>query len=175
MRDAIERELASRLAARQRAMEQELAEVVAVPTGTGHEDGLRRLREVFRSRLAALGAEVSEIPGDPKPAWIVQPGQPSDAPPPPSLRAARRGEGRPVLITGHLDTVHDPSGPFQALTRTGTSRAEGPGAIDMKGGLVIMLHALEVLSELGAPVAWTVLLNSDEEAGSLQSQRAIRD
>ena len=38
-----------------------------------------------------------------------------------------------------------------------------------------MLHALEVLAELGVKPAWTVLLNSDEETGSLHSQRAIRD
>ena len=174
MRDALERDIASRLAARQPAMERELAEFVAIPTGTGHEEGLRRLRAIFRARLAALGAAVSEVPGDPRPAWIVQPGQSHDAPPPVALRAEHAGTGRPVLVTGHLDTVHDPFGAFQSLARTGGARAVGPGAIDMKGGLVAMLHALEVLAEVGAPVAWTVLLNSDEEAGSLHSQRAIR-
>jgi glutamate carboxypeptidase len=174
MHDPLEQEIVSRLAARQQAMERELAEFVAIPTGTGHEDGLRRLRAVFRARLAALRAEITEIPGDPRPEWIVQPGQSHDAMPPVALRAARAGRGRPVLLTGHLDTVHDPFGAFQTLTRTHGRRAEGPGAIDMKGGLVVMLHALEVLSELGVPVAWTVLLNSDEEAGSLHSQRAIR-
>ena len=174
MLDTLERDIASRLEARRPAMERELADFVAIPTGTGHEDGLRRLRAAFRARLAALGAEISEFPGDPRPAWIVQPGQSKDAPPPAALRGARAGRGRPVLITGHLDTVHDPRGAFQALSCADGTRATGPGAIDMKGGLVIMLHALEVLAELGVPVAWTVLLNSDEEAGSLHSQRAIR-
>ncbi len=173
---ALEREIAAKLAARASAMERDLTEFVAIPTCSGHEEGLVRLRAIMRARLAALGAQISEISGDSKPAWIVQPGQRADATPPVALRAvARGGVGRRVLITGHIDTVHDPFGAFQTLVRTTQSRAEGPGAIDMKGGLVCMLHALEVLAELGVKPAWSVLLNSDEETGSLHSQRAIRD
>jgi len=173
---ALECEIAAKLAARASVMERDLTEFVAIPTCSGHEEGLVRLRAIMRARLAALGAQISEIPGDSKPAWIVQPGQRADATPPVALRAvARGGVGRRVLITGHIDTVHDPFGAFQTLVRTTQSRAEGPGAIDMKGGLVCMLHALEVLAELGVKPAWSVLLNSDEETGSLHSQRAIRD
>ena len=49
-------------------------------------------------------------------------------------------------MTGHLDTVHDPAGAFDRLERISPTRATGPGAIDMKGGLVILVHALEVLA-----------------------------
>ena len=175
MRDAREGEIAERLVAHRARMERDLEEFVAIPTGSGHEPGLARFRALLRTRLAALGAELSEIPGEPRPAWLVQPGQPNDAPPPVALRAvARGGVGRRVLITGHLDTVHDPYGAFQTLARTASGRAEGPGAIDMKGGLVCMVHALEVLAEVGCTPAWTVLLNSDEETGSLHSKSAIR-
>lgn len=168
-------DIAARLRARQGSMERDLADWVAIPTCSGYEEGLGRFRAIVRQRLGALGADIHEIAGDPKPAWLVQPGQPADAVPPVALRAvAHGGAGRPVLLTGHLDTVHDPFGAFRSLTRTSSSRAEGPGAIDMKGGLVIMVHALEALAELGVHPAWTVLLNSDEETGSLHSQRAIR-
>jgi glutamate carboxypeptidase len=167
--------LAAWIASRRAAMERDLERFVAIPTGTGHEVGLAELRAIMRARLEALGADIDEIPGDPRPAWIVQPGQRADAPPPPSLRAAKHGgAGRSVLITGHLDTVHDPFGAFQTLARESSDRAVGPGAIDMKGGLVAMLFALEALAAAKVPVAWTVLLNSDEETGSLHSQRAIR-
>lgn len=167
--------LAARIASRRAEMERDLERFVAIPTGTGHESGLAELRGIFRARLAALGATIDEIGGDPRPAWIVQPGQRADAAPPVSLRAVQsRGAGRPVLITGHLDTVHDPFGSFQTLSRESSDRAVGPGAIDMKGGLVAMLFALEALAAEQIPVSWTVLLNSDEETGSLHSQRAIR-
>lgn len=170
-----EMRLAEGIAALRGSMERDLERFVAIPTGTGHEAGLAELRAIMHARLAALGAEIDEIAGDPRPAWIVQPGQRADAPPPSSLRAvARGGVGRPVLITGHLDTVHDPFGAFQVLARESSARAVGPGAIDMKGGLVAMLYALEALAAAGVAPAWTVLLNSDEETGSLHSQRAIR-
>ncbi|MFM7052483.1 MAG: M20/M25/M40 family metallo-hydrolase [Planctomycetota bacterium] len=169
-----ERALATRLASWRAAMERDLASFVAIPTGTGHERGLSELRAIFRARLSALGAEIDEIAGDARPAWIVQPGQPADAPAPAALRARVSGRGRPVLLTGHLDTVHDPHGAFQTLSAASGGRAVGPGAIDMKGGLVAMLFALEALAAEGISVSWTVLLNSDEETGSLHSQRAIR-
>lgn len=156
-------------------MERDLADWVAIPTCSGFEDGLVRLRDAMRVRLGALGADIAEIPGDPRPSWLVQPGQSADAWPPVALRAiARGGRGRQVLLTGHLDTVHDPLGAFRSLVRTTGTRGEGPGAIDMKGGLVCMLHALEALAELGVMPSWTVLLNSDEETGSLHSKTAIR-
>ena len=167
--------LVSWIGAHREAMERDLAQFVAIPTGTGHETGLAEFRAMMRARLAAFGAEIDEIAGDPRPSWIVQPGQRADAAPPISLRAvARHRKGRPVLVTGHLDTVHDPFGAFQTLTHETSSRAIGPGAIDMKGGLVVMLYALQALATEQIPVAWTVLLNSDEETGSLHSQRAIR-
>ncbi|MEY4117442.1 MAG: hypothetical protein RLZZ116_770 [Planctomycetota bacterium] len=175
MPEAREADISARLRERQGAMERDLAEWVAIPTCSGHEPGLSRFRAIMRARLQALGADISEIAGEQRPAWLVQPGQAADAAPPPALRAvARAGAGRRVLLTGHLDTVHDPFGPFQSLTRSSQTRAVGPGAIDMKGGLVIMVHALEVLAELGVAPAWTVLINSDEETGSLHSKVAIR-
>ncbi len=174
----LEHELWTKLHARALAMENDLREFVSIPTGTGHEPGLERFRAIMRARLAALGAEISEIPGDSRPEWVTQPTQRAAADAPVALRAesrvARLGAAPRILITGHLDTVHDPLGAFQSLTRTSPTRATGPGAIDMKGGLVIMLHALEVLHECGIECAWTVLLNSDEETGSLHSARAIR-
>ncbi len=84
----LERAIADSLAGRAAAMERDLAEFVAIPTCSGHEEGLARFRDLVRARLAALGASIDEIPGDPKPAWIVQPGQRADAPP---RDRARRG------------------------------------------------------------------------------------
>ena len=174
----LEQLMLTKLRAREASMESDLREFVSIPTGTGYEEGLTGFRALMRGRLAALGAEISEIAGDLRPSWVTQPNQRGDITAPVALRAesraARAGRTPRVLITGHLDTVHDPYGAFQSLTRISSTRATGPGAIDMKGGLVIMLHALEVLQECGVEIAWTVLLNSDEETGSLHSARAIR-
>ena len=97
-------------------------------------------------------------------------------PPPATLVARREGTGPRVLIVGHLDTVHDPHGSFQTLTASTDGRTVvGPGAVDMKGGLVIAMTALEALAEADTQPSWTVLLNSDEETGSFCSDAILPD
>ncbi|MFJ1750686.1 2-dehydropantoate 2-reductase [Streptomyces sp. NPDC088116] len=88
-------------------------------------------------------------------------------------RYAGTGE-RPVLLLGHYDTVW-PTGtlaewPFE---RDG-DRLTGPGVFDMKAGLVQAVWALRALDALGLPrPACTLMLNGDEETGSLASGDAI--
>jgi glutamate carboxypeptidase len=67
----------------------------------------------------------------------------------PSLVAEHKGtRGKRVLLIGHMDTVFEPSSPFQKFVRTGDS-ATGPGTSDMKGGIVVMLSALKALKSVG--------------------------
>ncbi|QQS08794.1 MAG: M20/M25/M40 family metallo-hydrolase [Phycisphaerales bacterium] len=84
------------------------------------------------------------------------------------------GEMR-VLLSGHLDTVHPVEGAFSSLTIDDRGeKALGPGCVDMKGGLVVAVHALEALEECGIRVPWAFVLNSDEETGTFCSDAAIR-
>lgn len=77
-----------------------------------------------------------------------------------------------VLLAGHLDTVYPPSSPFQSAERLDPEILRGPGVADMKGGLVIMLKALETLenSPFAEKLGWEVLINPDEEIGSPASE-----
>ena len=77
---------------------------------------------------------------------------------------------------GHIDTVFPPDSPFQTFRRQGDT-IYGPGVADMKGGLVVMLYALKALAAADAldEAAFTVLLNSDEEMGSLSSRRYLEE
>ena len=80
------------------------------------------------------------------------------------------------LLLGHSDTVW-PHGTLAIMPVTrGGNRLAGPGVFDMKGGLVVMLYALQALKALGVQPALTpvVLVNSDEEIGSSESTRHIR-
>ncbi|MGD9789038.1 MAG: M20/M25/M40 family metallo-hydrolase [Phycisphaerales bacterium] len=80
-----------------------------------------------------------------------------------------------VLLSGHLDTVHPVDGAFSSLTIDDRGeKALGPGCVDMKGGLVVAVHALEALDECGIRVPWAFVLNSDEETGTFCSDSAIR-
>jgi glutamate carboxypeptidase len=75
---------------------------------------------------------------------------------------------RRILLSGHMDTVYSASNPFQKLTYINDNHVNGPGVADMKGGLIVMLHALSVFeqSTYSSEMGWDVLINSDEEIGS---------
>jgi glutamate carboxypeptidase len=70
--------------------------------------------------------------------------------------------------------VHDPHGAFNELTMAADGQTTvGPGAVDMKGGIVVAINALEVLAEAGARTNWTFMLTSDEETGSFHSDEVL--
>src|SRR5438552_5915546 len=85
--------------------------------------------------------------------------------------AGKRG-GKPALLLGHYDTVY-PLGTLANMPcRVADGRLWGPGVLDMKSGIALMLTAIDVLrathSDLPHPI--TVLLVSDEEVGSDSSR-----
>jgi glutamate carboxypeptidase len=176
-----ERRVCERIGQRGERMLADLAAHVAIPTGGNHQRGLDEYRGLLLDRLHRLGGDAELIPGEPRPAWLFEAPRPAGhesahIPPTAVIRhRCARPRGR-ILIAGHLDTVHDPAGPFQhlAVSSDGTT-ATGPGAADMKGGLLIAVHALEALAESGFEFNWTVLLNSDEETGSFHSFRALQN
>ena len=90
---------------------------------------------------------------------------------------ATERSGKPVLLLGHIDTVY-PLGTLAGMPcRVDDGRLWGPGALDMKSGIALMLQALDGLrtwhnDSLPRPV--TVLLVSDEEVGS-ESSRPITE
>ena len=84
--------------------------------------------------------------------------------------AARR-----VLLTGHMDTVFAKDHPFQALTDLPEGVLNGPGTADMKGGIAVMLAALQALETSGSALGYDVMINSDEETGSASSSALIAE
>ncbi|MGB8579907.1 MAG: M20 family metallopeptidase [Candidatus Sulfotelmatobacter sp.] len=81
--------------------------------------------------------------------------------------------GKPVLLLGHFDTVY-PLGTLAKMPCTiENGRLRGPGVLDMKSGIALILHAIESLREWhsGLPRPITVFLVSDEEVGSRSSRK----
>ncbi|GAA4714988.1 hydrolase [Sphingomonas lutea] len=77
-----------------------------------------------------------------------------------------------LLLTGHMDTVFAPDHPFQATSWIEPDAVlGGPGVADMKGGIAVMLAALKAVeaSPAAVRIGYEVVINSDEEVGSLSS------
>lgn len=73
-----------------------------------------------------------------------------------------------IFISGHYDTVYGATHPFQKCELLAPEILRGPGTADMKGGLVVMLAALQAFEKTphAAKIGYEVLLGPDEETGS---------
>src|SRR5579864_5823685 len=80
---------------------------------------------------------------------------------------------KPVLLLGHFDTVY-PLGTLESMPcQVVDGRLHGPGVLDMKSGIALMLYAIEAQQawHTGLPRPVTVFLVSDEEVGSYSSRK----
>jgi len=93
------------------------------------------------------------------------------------LRVEWGGGETQVLLLCHMDTVWSAGETAKRPFKVENGKGFGPGAYDMKGGIVEALYAVKTLSELGlTPKHRVVILhNSDEEIGSLSSRPIIEE
>ena len=142
----------------------------AVNSGTGNLAGLARMTALLADALSALPGAVELV--EPAPVRAVAgDGCTIDVAHGRHLYLRVRPEApRQILLTGHMDTVYSVDHPFQAVTQ-GDGVVVGPGVADMKGGLAVMLAALHAVDALAAAagLGYEVLINADEETGSLSS------
>jgi glutamate carboxypeptidase len=133
-----------------------------INSGSGHAAGLARMAEVLRAAFARAfpSAEFTELAAD-------APGfNPAGAK---ALRFRQRpSAARQVFLCGHYDTVYVADDAFQSCRWLEDGTLNGPGVTDMKGGLVVMLAALQAFEQTphAAQLGWEVLLTPDEETGS---------
>jgi glutamate carboxypeptidase len=82
-----------------------------------------------------------------------------------------------LLFTGHMDTVFAADHPFQDVFWRDEGVLGGPGVADMKGGLAVLLAALNAVEEspLAARLGYEIVINSDEEVGSPGSAALIAE
>lgn len=149
---ATERAIARAVDARSAAAIALLERLVNINSGTMNFAGVRQVGAVLRTRLDSLGFRTRWVDGK----AFGRAGH---------LVAEHPGPGPKLLMVGHLDTVFEPSSPFQKMEKLADSTARGPGIIDMKGGDVIMVLALEALRAAGSldKMNITVVMNGDEE------------
>lgn len=140
----------------------------AINSGTGHLEGLARLAGQLSDAFAVLGGRSRLVDlagaGD-----VDGAGEVCTRPLAKAIHITKRA-GAPirVFLGIHMDTVFGVDHPFQAVRSLDDNTLVGPGVADAKGGLAVMLVALEALerSGLAEPLGWEVLINPDEEIGS---------
>jgi glutamate carboxypeptidase len=147
--------------ARRKWMVATIRELVEVESPSDHKKAVDGIAELIAEKFEALGGKVrfhmAEAFGS-------------------HLQVDFAGKGKPILLLGHYDTVY-PLGTLATMPcRIEGGRLWGPGVLDMKSGIVLMLTALQGLQERHGelPQAVTVLLVSDEEVGS-DSSRSITE
>jgi glutamate carboxypeptidase len=143
----------------------------AVNSGSRHLAGLERQRQILLDAAAPLPAAPVEIPLSPS-REVTAEGRESEFHHPPSLAVVVRPEAPvQVVLTGHYDTVYPETSPFQVVRTRPDGALHGPGIADMKGGISVMLAALEAFEghPEAANVGYRLLLSPDEEIGSIAS------
>ena len=147
------REIVQGIQRRQDEMVELLRVLVEHESGTYDKADVDRLGAFLRERLADLDFETELVRQDRLGDHVV------------GRRPSRNG--KQILLVGHFDTVFSHGTLAERPWRVENGRAYGPGVYDMKGGIAIMLTALDALRTAGSPF-WsetgiTVFFNSDEE------------
>lgn len=139
------------------AMQKLLETLVSIDTPTSDLAANQKALRLLSKALSTIGFAVTELPTESGHIHLL---------------ARRQGQGEtiPLILVGHIDTVHPPRESFSGLRIDG-ERARGPGVADMKGGLIVMLMMLDALTALGVLDALDVrvFINSDEEHQSSSS------
>ena len=170
-----EQALVQWLEPRESEMVELLERLTNINSGSLNKAGVDEITEIFRNELTSLGFSTRTLPGD-RIEMPSCPGSDYSIDVADHLLASKSGSGKSLLLMGHIDTVFPTNSPFQAFRQEGDT-LYGPGVADMKGGLVVMLYALKALYESGDldGMSLSILLNSDEEVGSLSSRKFLEE
>jgi len=143
----------------------------AINSGSRHLAGLERQRQVLLDAFSRLPAAPTDIPLATSPE-VGADGKVGEQLHPPAIAVVVRPEAPvQVVLTGHYDTVYPETSGFQTVSTRPDGALHGPGVADMKGGISVMLAALEAFERhpLAHRVGYRVLLSPDEEIGSVAS------
>jgi glutamate carboxypeptidase len=180
--DNAEREKVLRwIDAQQDALLSETLRLANINSGTQNLEGLAQMHDALMALFAPLADEAESIPLIPT-TQIADSGKEQAVHYGNALSFKKRPHAPlQVLFCGHMDTVFPKAHPFQTCTafttEDGDRRINGPGTADMKAGLMVILHTLKAWEQhpLAEQVGWQVLINADEETGSIGSAALIRE
>ncbi|HMS07163.1 MAG TPA: glutamate carboxypeptidase [Burkholderiaceae bacterium] len=140
-----------------------LRAMVEIESGSHDLQGLASMARLVESRLQALGFKTERHKGSTAPGADIVVG-------------TLKGSGkRHLMLQAHMDTVYEKGILKTQPWKVDGNRLYGPGIADDKGGIAVILHGLKLLQERGWKdfATLTVLVNADEEIGSMGSGELI--
>lgn len=141
-----------------------LRTLIETETPTGNEQANLSIAGMLEEELVRAGGRVERFPAPGLGAHLV------------GRFAGRSNAGAaPLLVLGHMDTVHGVGTLKRLPFSVREGRVWGPGSYDMKGGLATSLLALRLLAERGKGPGsdLTFVITCDEERGSPHSRALI--
>ncbi len=153
-------------------MIQDVLNWAAINSGSHNLNGLKNMSECLATAFTRLDCKIELLPAAPM-TIVTNTGAEEEKSLGSILRIRKRPEAnRQILLCGHMDTVFSKESNFQSCTELGGGKINGPGVTDMKGGLRVILAALQAFenSPNKDQLGWEVLINADEEIGSFGSQ-----
>ena len=166
-----------RLNDQQEEMLTQTIELANINSGTLNYDGVNQVLEKLQQLTAHLSEDQQRIPVAPF-EEVNDNGDIVKNPLGDALRIRKRPQAPlQVFLCGHMDTVFPKDSPFQSVRWLDDETINGPGVTDLKGGILVMLKALEVLeqSPWAEHIGWEILFNPDEEIGSPGSAPLIQE
>lgn len=160
------KKLRDRLEPRREDMIETLRQVVAIDSPTFPGTGTTEVASHFEERYRALGAEIKRIPGSSGTGDHL------------TVRfRGKRPEGQTLFLIGHCDTVFEEGTAAERPFTIEGDTGRGPGVVDMKGGLVTCIYAMEALLEEGFDdfSIIDILYDTDEERGNPSSRPLIEE
>ncbi|MCJ8332031.1 MAG: hydrolase [Lentisphaeria bacterium] len=147
-----------------------------INTGSYNLNGLAQLQTLLIESFSPLADHSERLPSAPH-FRVNSAGEKEGMELGTTLRFRKRPEAPiQVLLAIHYDTVYGPDHPFQKC-QVSEGILNGPGVLDAKAGIIIILNALKALEASGVAenLGWEVVLNPDEEIGSPGSLKYLHE
>jgi glutamate carboxypeptidase len=159
----------------QAAMLKQVQSWSAVNSGTTNLSGLAEMATLLSQAFSVLPGKIRLV--DPAPvSKMTKSGEIENIKRGQHLHVAVRPDAKlRLLFTGHMDTVFPADHAFQDQVWLDDNTLNGPGVADMKGGIAVMLAALQAVESVGTEIGYDIMINSDEEAGSGSSSALIAE
>ena len=128
---------------RQQVLFEQLMQLSEINSGTQNLAGLDKIAAQFESLFAPLADEVEVLESRPLDRIDIEGNAITESFGKVLSFSKRATAPYKILLCGHMDTVFPADHLFQSPERVDPGTLRGPGVADMKGGILVMLTALE--------------------------------